>query len=286
MTPLRQKMLAEMSIRNLAPATQYAYVHQVEAFARYFKRSPALLGTEEIRRYQLHLIHDKHVAWSTFNQFICALRFFYSHTLGRRGPLVRLRFAKRPKKLPVVLSPEEVDRLFRAVRSLKHRTILMVAYGAGLRVSEVTHLKVSDVDSQRSTLRVRDGKGQKDRDVMLSPRLLASLRQYWKAVRPQGDFFFPGARPHRPITRVAVFHACQAAAKAAGITKRVGPHTLRHSFATHLVEAGTDVRMVQALMGHRSLHTTSVYFHVSRPVTAVVSPLDRLPSLLSRSSST
>jgi len=286
MTPLRQRMLAEMSVRNFAPATQSAYIHQVEAFARHFKRSPALLGREEIRRYQLHLINERHVSWSTFNQAVCALRFFFNRTLGRRDLLPRLRFAKRPRKLPVVLSAEEVGRLIEAVRSIKYRTILMVAYGAGLRVSEVTHLHPVDVDSQRSVIRICEAKGHKQRDVMLSPRLLAQLRLYWRTSRPQGDFLFPGARPERPITRASVFRACKLAAKAAGIAKRVSPHTLRHSFATHLVEAGTDARMVQALMGHAWLRTTAVYFHVSRPVCSVTSPLDRLPSSLHRPSST
>jgi site-specific recombinase XerD len=192
-------------------------------------------------------------------------------------PVTAIPFPKRPKTLPVVLSVEEVARFSESFRSLKHRAIIMTAYAAGLRVSEITHLRVSDIDSQRSVIRIQQGKGQKDRYVMLSPRLLELLREYWKKRRPKGPYLFPGESPERPITRAAVAIACQKASRDSGLGKRITPHTLRHSFATHLLEAGTNAIMVQALLGHRHLQTTFRYLHVTRPVCSVPSPLDLLP---------
>lgn len=276
MTPLRRKMIEDMSIRNFSPCTQEVYLRQVERFARHFRRSPERLGVEEIRRYQLHLL-EQGVSWSLFNQAVCALRFLYSVTLGGSVPVQGIPFPKKPRTLPVVLSSGEVARFLESFRSPKHRAILMTAYAAGLRVSEITHLRLCDIDSQRSVIRVGQGKGQKDRYVMLSPRLLELLREYWKKSRPKGEYLFPGESPDRPITRAAVAIACQKAAKDSGLKKRITPHTLRHAFATHLLEAGTSVFMVQSLLGHRHLQTTFRYLHVSRPVCSVPSPLDLLP---------
>jgi integrase/recombinase XerD len=279
MTPLRRRMIEDMELRNLAPKTIDAYVRRVATFARHFGRSPEDLGPDEVRSYLLHLVQEKHVSWSYYNQTVAALRFLYEVTLERPAAMPRIHCPKLPRKLPVVLSPDEVTRLFAAVASLKHRAILMAAYSAGLRVSEVASLRVEDIDSQRMVLRVRQGKGRKDRYVMLSPRLLAMLRQYWKTTRPT-EWLFPGDLPGRPLTEASVQRACARAARDAGLDKHVTVHTLRHSFATHLLEAGTDIRTIQVLLGHRNLKTTALYTHVSRAaVEATHSPLDRLGTL-------
>jgi integrase/recombinase XerD len=277
MTALRQRMIDDMKLRNLAPRTIAVYVGRVAAFARHFGRSPEVLGRDEVRAYLLHLVHDKHVGWSTFNQTVAGLRFLYEVTLGREGVLVHIACPKQPKKLPVVLSLEEVARFFAAIVGLKHRAILMTAYAAGLRLSEVVAPRVEDIDSRRMVIRVRQGKGRKARDVMLSPRLLVVLRRYWQAVRPR-DYLFPGARPERPISPRAVQKVCQAALIVSGLKKRVSLHSLRHSFATHLLEAGTDLRTIQVLLGHNHLSTTARYTHVSTErLRSTSSPLDRLP---------
>ena len=279
MTPLRQRMIDDMKLRNLASRTIEVYVARVASFARYFGRSPADLGRDEVRAYLIHLVHDQHVGWSTFNQTVAGLRFLYEVTLGREGVLVHIACPKQPKKLPVVLSLDEVARLFAAVVGLKHRAILMTAYAAGLRISEVVALRVDDIDSQRMVLRIRQAKGRRDRYVMLSPRLLALLRAYWKAARPT-EWLFPGDIPGRPLTVGTVHRVCVQAARDAGLGKHVTVHTLRHSFATHLLEAGTDIRTIQVLLGHRNLKTTAVYTHVSPvAVEATRSPLDRLGPL-------
>ena len=276
MTPLRQRMIEDLKLRNLAPRTIESYVSRVAAFARHFGRSPEDLGRDEVRSYLIHLVQERHVCWSTYNQTVAGLRFLYEVTLGREGVLVRISCPKQPKKLPVVLSLEEVARLFAAVVGLKHRAILMTAYAAGLRISEVVALRLEDIDSQRMVLRVRQGKGRRDRNVMLSPRLLALLRGYWKVARP-AEWLFPGDIPGRPITAGSVHHICAQAARAAGLGKHVTVHPLRHSFATHLLEAGTDLRTIQVLLGHDSPRTTAVYTHVSpAAVRATISPLDRL----------
>jgi site-specific recombinase XerD len=272
-------MIDDMKLRNLAPRTIEVYVARVASFARYFGRSPEDLGRDEVRAYLLHLVHDKHVGWSTFNQTVAGLRFLYEVTLGREGVLVHIACPKQPKKLPVVLSLEEVARFFAAVVGIKHRAILMTAYAAGLRISEVVALRVEDIDSQRMVLRIRQAKGRRDRYVMLSPRLLALLREYWKAARPT-EWLFPGDVPGRPLTAGTVHRVCVQAARDAGLGKHVTVHTLRHSFATHLLEAGTDIRTIQVLLGHRNLETTAVYTHVSPlAVETTRSPLDRLGPL-------
>lgn len=277
MTPLRQKMIEDMQVRNLAANTQKTYVEQVANFAKHFKRSPAAIRPEEIRQYQLYLIREKEAAWSTFNVAMAALRFVYEVTLQRPFSPERIPYAKRPKRMPVVLSLEETLHLLQGATNIKARAILTTIYATGLRVSEAARLRVTDLDIERGLIHVRGGKGQKDRHVMLPARLLRSLREYWKARQPRGEYLFPGQSPERPITSKAIFRACQRAARRAGINKRVGPHTLRHSFATHLVEAGTDIRVVQRLLGHVSLNTTSKYLHISRPAALVPSPLDLLP---------
>lgn len=279
MTPLRQRMLEDMGIRNLSHNTQCSYLRQVSAFARHFGRSPAELGPEEIRAYQVHLIEARKLNPGSVGIATSALRFLYKVTLKRDWTPDDFPLPKKRFRLPVVLSPEEVMHFLASVDSLKHRTILTTAYAAGLRVSEATHLRVTDIDSQRMVVRVDQGKGRKDRYVMLSPRLLEVLRDYWKVARPKA-WLFPGEVPGQPITKDAVELACQKARRASGIAKPITPHSLRHAFATHLLEAGTDVRRIQLLMGHRSLATTSRYLKVATSeVCATTSPLDLLPRL-------
>jgi site-specific recombinase XerD len=276
MTPLRQRMIEDMKLRNYAPRTIQVYVERVATFAKHFGKSPRRLGAAEVRAYLLFLIQEEHASWSYYGQALCALRFVYRTTLAKKWVLDGVVSPKKQKKLPVVLSPAEVTQFFAAITGLKHRALLMTAYAAGLRVSEVVALRVDDIDSRRMVIRIRQAKGQKDRYVMLSPRLLTILREYWKADRPT-QFLFPGNVPDRPITARTVEKACRDAREAAGLGKHVTVHTLRHSFATHLLEAGTDLRTIQVLLGHRSLRTTAVYTHVSAATLETTqSPLDRL----------
>jgi integrase/recombinase XerD len=275
MNPLRQRMIEDLRLRNYAPKTEQTYLDHVSRFARHFGRSPEQLGPEEIRDYQLHLV-EQGVSWSLFNQAVCALRFLYRVTLKCPDAVEQIPFRKREKRLPSVLSPEEVQRLLGAVENRKHRLILMVLYATGLRVSEVVHLKVDDIDSARMVIRVRQGKGRKDRLVMLSPVLLEELRRYWRWHRPT-LWLFPGSDAETPLSISAVQRVCQRARRAAGIQKQASPHTLRHSFATHLLEAGTDLRLIQTVLGHRSVSTTQLYTHVAAArIGATASPLDRL----------
>ena len=275
-TPLRQRMTEDLRIRNRSARTIKTYISQVAKFAQHFKKSPELLGPEEIRQYQVYLVHERRVCWSHFNQAVCALRFLYHHTLRREWAITHIPFPRQPKKLPVVLSQSEVQRFLEAIRKLKYRAILMTAYAAGLRLSEVTQLQVSDIDSQRKTIRVRQGKGQKDRYVMLSPTLLELLRVYWRVERPR-RWLFPGHTPERPISVTSVQRVCHRAGVDAGLSKRVTVRMLRHCFATHLLEAGVNVRVIQTLLGHRSLSTTQRYTHVStQTVRATPSPLELL----------
>src|SRR5215472_634536 len=276
MTQLRQRMLEELQRRNYSAGTIRLYLLHVAAFAKHFHRSPDQLGAEEIRRYQLFLIQDKKLAWSSYNQIVCALRFFYAKTLKRTWLLEDIPFPRRPQQLPLILSREEVARILNAPQHLKSRALLMTIYAAGLRRSEVARLRIRDVDSARMTLTVHQGKGQKDRLVMLSPILLDTLRQYWRYQRPK-EWLFPGRNPNQPISGNDIFVVFQNAVRRAGITKKVCPHSLRHSFATHLLESGTDLRTIQILLGHGSLKTTSRYLHVSPlQVRATASPLDSL----------
>jgi len=258
MTPLRQRMIEDMRVRNLAQNTQLSYLQQVSSFAKHFGRSPEQLGVEDIRAYLVHLTTQRKLAPASLSIVAGALRFLYHVTLKREWSDKAIPLPKRPLKLPVILSREEIVRFLECIASLKHRTLLMSAYAAGLRVSEAARLKLTDIDSQRMMLRVEQGKGQKDRYVMLSPRLLELLRAYWKATHPKA-WLFPGERPGEPITRSAVGLACRKAHARSGIKKPITPHSLRHAFATHLLEGGTDVRTIQLLMGHRSLASTARY---------------------------
>ena len=277
MTPLRQRMLEDMGIRNLAENTQAAYLQQIAAYSRYFNRSPDQLGPEEIRTYQLYLMEVRALTPSSICVATGALRFLYKVTLKRTWAVEEIPMPKRPRKLPEILSPEEVMHFLNAITNHKHRAILMTAYAAGLRVSEATHLKVTDIDSQLMMLRVEQGKGMKDRYVMLSPRLLDVLRTYWKSARPT-RWMFPGEVPGQPITREAVGLACQKARRDSGITKPITPHSLRHAFASHLLESGANLRTIQLLLGHRSLATTARYLKVATStVCATASPFDLLP---------
>ena len=280
MTPLRQRMLQDMGIRNLAVNTQLAYVQQISAFARHFDRSPDALGPEQVRAYQIHLIEERKLAAGSLSVVAAALRFLYKITLRRAWNDDDIPMPKRPLKLPIVLSPEEVVRFLACVASTKHRTILTTIYASGLRVSEAVALRPADIDSSRMVLRVDQGKSRKDRYVMLSPRLLEVLRGYWRIERPK-PWLFPGDVEGHYITKNAVEQACQKAHRAAGIDKPVTPHSLRHAFATHLLESGTDIRRIQLLLGHRSLATTSRYLKIATSsLVSTVSPFDQLPDLL------
>ncbi|MDQ2764639.1 MAG: tyrosine-type recombinase/integrase [Pseudomonadota bacterium] len=274
-SPLRQRMIEDMTIRKFAPKTQHDYLQRVKNFAVYLGRSPDTASFEDLRRYQLHLAASG-AGVPTLNQTISTLRFFFKVTLGRPDIVERTAFVHEPSKLPVVLSPEEVARLLDVAPSLKYKTALSVAYGAGLRASEVVALKVVDIDSQRMVIRVEQGKGRKDRYVMLSPHLLDLLRAWWKLARPQG-WLFPGQNRLNPLTTRQLNRACHAAADRAEIDKRVSLHTLRHSFATHLLEQNIDIRVIQVLLGHAKLDTTALYTRVAtKTIQQVMSPLDRI----------
>jgi integrase/recombinase XerD len=279
-SPLRQKMTEDLQIRNYSPHTIEAYVRSVANFAKHFGKSPDLLTPENVRDYQLFLIQQRKVSWGTVVQIVCALRFFYQQTLGRKWMIDFIPYPKLPKKLPLVLSQEEVFALLQATTNLRHHTILATIYATGLRVSEAANLLISDINSGRQLIAVRQGKGRKDRFVMLSPKLLELLRRYWRAYKP-ASYLFLGDIPGRPISREGIHYICQKAASAAHITKPVSPHSLRHSFATHLLEAGTDLRTIQLLLGHNSLRTTAIYLHVSNlALRSTTSPLDLLPTNL------
>ena len=278
MTTLRQSMKEDMQVRNLSPHTQDSYLRQVSQFARYFGKSPDQLGPEHIRTYQIYLTNEKKLAPASIHIAIAALRFFYKVTLKKDWIFQEiLPLPKKPQKLPLILSPEEVLHFLPCVHQLNHRVILTTCYAAGVRISEAVRLKAPAIDSQRMVIRVEQGKGQKDRYVMLSPRLLEILRDYWKATRPK-DWLFPGDQPGHPISRNTVEHACMKAHQASGLTKPVTPHSLRHAFAVHLLESGTDVRTIQLLLGHCSLATTARYLRIATTkVCATSSPLDLLP---------
>jgi integrase/recombinase XerD len=275
MSPLRRRMIEDMTIRKFAPKTQHDYVQRVKNFAAFLGRSPDTASFEDVRRYQLHLA-ESGVGVPTINQTVSTLRFFFKVTLGRPEIVEHTHSVHEPRKLPVVLSPEEVARLLDAAPGLKYKAALSVAYGAGLRATEVVSLKVSDIDSKRMVIRVEQGKGGKDRYVMLSPHLLDLLRIWWKAARPRG-WLFPGRAPAQPITTRQLNRACHAAAQIAEINRRVSLHILRHSFATHLLEQKVDVRVVQVLLGHAKLETTTLYTHVAtKTISEVLSPLEHL----------
>ena len=274
-SPLRRRMIEDMTVRNLSPATQRSYISAVSKFSRYFGRSPGHLGLEDVRAFQIHLVATG-ISWPSLNQIVCALRFFYGVTLGHDTIPERIAYAREPQKLPVVLSADEVVRFLEAIPSLKSRTALTTVYAAGLRVSEVVLLKISDIDSHRKVIRVEQGKGGKDRYVMLSPQLLRILRSYWRLTRPK-LWLFPGRDQEYPLVSNVLHAACRSACTAAGLSKGVTVHTLRHSFATHLLESGADVRVIQVLLGHASLASTARYTRVAtKTISKTPSPLDRL----------
>ena len=279
MTLLRQRMLEDLRIRNYAPTTVDCYIRSVADFAKHFNKRPDQLGPEEIRSWQLHLLNEKQVKQSTYIQAVCGLRFFYSHTLNRKVEIERIPLPRREKKLPIILSKEEVKALLTAPRNLGHRAILAAMYGTGLRVSEVTRLKVHDLDRGRGVIWVRGGKGRKDRQVMLAEPLREVLAAYWRWKRP-GEWLFPGSKAGCPLTTKAVFFTCRKAAKLAGIAKPVHPHSLRHAFATHLLDDGVNLVVIQKLLGHADIRTTARYLHVSdAAIRSTRSPLEMLGSL-------
>ena len=278
-TPLRQRMTEDMQVRNLALNTQTSYVQQVSLFARYFNKSPELLGPEDIRTYQVYMTNEKKLAPGSVLIAVSALRFLYKVSLKKDWSFEDMIPApKKPQRLPVILSPEEVLQFLDSVASTKHRAILTACYAAGLRISEAIRLKPVDIDKQRMVIRVEQGKGHKDRYVMLSPKLLETLRSYWRAVRPTGEWLFEGDIAGQPINRSSVEVACQQTRQRSGICKPVTPHSFRHAFAVHLLESGADVRTIQLLLGHRSLATTARYLRIATSkVCSASSPLDLLP---------
>jgi integrase/recombinase XerD len=281
MTRLRKRMLEELQRRNYSASTIRGYILAVKQFAEYFGKSPEQLGAEHLRRFQLYLLQEKKLTPGTVEMRMSALRFLFKKTLKRRD--IRfddLPFPKTPRRLPTVLSPEEVTRLIEASKNLMHRTMLMILYGTGMRRTEVSLLKVSDIDSQRMVIHIRQGKGSRDRDIPLSPKLLEALREYWRWKKPK-VYLFPSTAGHRgveaPVSDKVVWWAVRQAARRAGLSKRVGPHSFRHSFATELLETGTDLRTIQLLLGHARLEDTTVYLHLSRRhLEAATNPLDQL----------
>jgi len=280
-SPLRQRMIDDMTQRKLNPKTQEAYLRSVIKLTRFLGRSPDTASADDLRQFQLHLAQDG-VSNKTINATITGLRFFYETTLDDHQALRKTSTVRDPRKLPVILSPDEVKRLLEATTNLKYKAALATAYGAGLRASEVTHLKVTDIDSQRMVLHVDQGKGSKDRNAMLSPSLLALLRQWWRVAQAQrrmlkGGWLFPGLNPVNPLTTRQLRRAVEASAKLAGLEKHVSLHSLRHAFATHLLEQGVDIRLIQVLLGHKKLETTAMYSQVAnRTLRDTHSPLDAL----------
>lgn len=281
MSPLCRRMIEDMQIRNLSPHTQRAYVEQVVRFARHFRKSPEHLGPAEIRTYLLYLAQEKHLAASSIIVAVAALRFFYTVTVKRRWVVGDdIPTGRQAKKLPVVLSQDEVARFLAAVANLKHRVILTVCYATGLRISEAVRLTPAAIDSKRMVIRVEQGKSRKDRYVMLPPRLLDMLREYWRRTHP-GQWLFPGDRPGQPICSLTINHTCREVRQQCGIGKPVTPHALRHAFAVHLLEAGTDLRTIQLLLGHRNLGTTARYLMIATSkVCATTSPLESLNTVV------
>jgi site-specific recombinase XerD len=267
----------ELRIHGMAEGTRQSYLRSMRCLVRHCMRPPDQIGAEEVKQYQLHLTKERRVAWGTFNQQVCAIRFFYRNVLPVKWDVEMIPYQRTGRRLPVVLSGEEVLALLDATDNLKHRAILMTLYAAGLRVGEATRLRVEDVDSKRMMIRVVEGKGRKDRYVMLSAKLLQVLRRYWAEQRPAGPWLFPGHDASRPLTIDSVQSIVERARQKAGIVKRVHPHTLRHSFATHLLERGVNVRVIQRLLGHGSLRSTEIYTHVAETyVRDTKSPLDEL----------
>jgi site-specific recombinase XerD len=276
-------MLDELQRRNYNADTIRGYIHAVKDFAEYFGRSPEAMGADEVREFQLHMIREKKLALGTVALRMGALRFLYKKTLRRRDiDIEDLPLVRAPKKLPVVLSQEEVVRLIEGALNLRHRTLLMLLYATGLRRAEAVHLKITDIDTALMLIHVHQGKGSRDRDLPLTAKLLEALREYWRWCKNKPrTYLFPSrvepVQPERPLSDKVVWNACHEAALRAGLSKRIGPHTLRHSFATHMLEAGTDLRTIQLLLGHQRLKDTAIYLHVSRRhLQAAINPLDQI----------
>jgi len=275
MGKLHDQMQEDLLLKAYSPNTQRSYLRCARNFAKHYMRSPEEMGEQEVRDFLLYLVRDRQASPANLDMHVNALKFLYNVTLKRPEVVQGLSHPKRPTTLPVILSPEEVLRIFAAIRSVKHKAIIATAYAAGLRISEVCALRVSDIDSQRMRIHIRAGKGKKDRYVMLGESLLDLLRQYYRKARPQGEYLFPGYKPHRPICTTAVRQVLRKVVRETGLTKKVTMHTLRHCFATHLLERGTDIRILQVLLGHSSIRTTLRYTHVTDPlVQKLVSPLD------------
>ena len=276
--PFVNRMAEDMQIRNFAASTIDSYTWHVDKFCQHFGKMPDELGLEEIRQYQIYLVNEKRSSWSSFNQAVCGLRFLYEVTLGKPWAIQHIPFGKRPKKLPVVLSDQEASRLIECTENPKHRAVLLTCYAAGLRLAEATHLKVVDIDGQRAQIRITSGKGSKERRVPASPRLLDALRDYWKIRRPN-NYLFPGRTADVPLSSATIQKACRLSAALARIKTIVTPHTLRHSYATSMLEAGVDVLTISKLLGHSSFVTTMIYLHVRRQhFDRSPSPIDWLPA--------
>ena len=275
MGKLHDQMREDLLLKAYSPHTQNSYLRCARHFASHYMRSPQEMGEKEVRDFLLHLIRDRKASPATQDMYVNALKFLYTITLKRPEVVKDISHPKRPHTLPVILSPEEVLRIFEAIRSVKYKAIIATAYAAGLRVSEVCGLRIADIDSQRMRIHVRAGKGKKDRYVMLGESLLVLLRQYYQAARPKGEYLFPGQKPQRHLTTTAVNKVLRQVIAVTGLSKRVTMHTLRHCFATHLLEAGTDIRILQVLLGHSSIRTTLRYTHITdRLIQKLVSPLD------------
>jgi integrase/recombinase XerD len=277
-TQLRKQMLEELQRRNYSQTTVNSYLRIVEAFAKHFGRSPDQLGPDEIRTYQVYLLKERKLGVRTVGHCTAALRFFFCKTLKRAYPIEEVPYPKAPRRLPIILTQEEAVRLIDSASNLYHRAMLITLYSTGMRRAELCRLKVEDIDSKRMLIRIQQGKGGKDRDVPLCPNALETLREYWRWMRPK-TYLFPGtvngSRADKPITPKVLWEACRKAAQRAGITKAVRPHLLRHSFATHHLEGGSDLPTVQALLGHADLKPTSIYLHLSeRHLRAAGTPLD------------
>ena len=281
MGKLRDQMLVDLQLSGAKPRTQKTYLREVENLTKHFNRSPEELGEAELKEYMLYLINERHLSEGTFRFYVAGLKFFYRTTLKRDWPVEKIRHPRSKRKLPVVLDLSEVESLFSVTRNLKHKVILMMTYSSGLRASETARLKLTDIDSKRMTVKVNDGKGGKDRYSILSKTTLEHLRQYWRKYRPT-EWLFEGQKKDDHITVHSIQLMFYAAKKRAGITKPASVHTLRHSFATHLIEAGTSLHHVQLLLGHRSPTTTTIYLHVSRlNLSQVISPLDKATQQIS-----
>ena len=281
MSKLKEQLKADLQLRGFKPRTQETYLREVSNLARYFDKSPEELGKEEVKKYLLHLIEDKKLSQGTFKFYVSGIKFLYNTTLNRHEVVQDIKYPKAKIKLPVVLDLSEIQALFSATDNIKHKAILMIIYSSGLRISEASRLKITDIDSKRMMVRVEQGKGGKDRYTILAQTALDHLRQYWRQYHPK-EWLFEGQKDNTHITTSTIYQIFCDAKERAGITKPVSPHSLRHSFATHLVEAGTSLHHVQLLLGHRSPTTTTVYLHVSQlNLAQVVSPLDRKPDHIS-----